>query len=128
MFLECPLCGKSVDTADFKITREAHGGFECPECKKVLQFAQPHAAFRRSMALVLSALVLMVLGVQRPVWILIGSIVLWPFVQLLVNTAMVHRIPLRLAPWKAPKLPILSKLRFEERDDGPLQLFDRRRK
>jgi|SRR5208282_4198 len=128
MCLDCPFCGKSVDTVEFKITRETHGGFECPECKQLLHFSQPFAAFRRTLALALSALLLLLLGVKRMVWLVLGAVALWPFMQLLVNGYCVPRMPIQLKPWKPAKLPALPRIRLEPRDDTPLQLFDKRKK
>ena len=124
MLLDCPLCGKSVETANFKITRKAHGGFECPECKGLLQFSQPHAVFRRSLAVALSALLLVVFGVHRVIFVLLGSLILWPFMQLAVNGYCFRTMTTSLKPLT----PKFTKFRLDDRDDGPIQLFDRRRK
>ena len=128
MLLNCPLCGKTVNSADFRVTPETHGGFKCPECGGLLHFSQPFAAFRRGLALLLSALLLMSLGVRRPLILLIATFAAWPFMQLLVNAYCMRRMPLRLAPWKPVRRPVLPRFRFDERDDGPLQLFNKGRK
>jgi len=125
MRLDCPLCGKSVNSADFQVTWESHGGFKCPECGRLLHYSQPFAAFRRSIAIILSALLLTILGVRRLYLLFIGMLLLWPFMQLLVNAYCMRRMPLRLAPYKPVKVPALRKFRLQERDDGPLQLFDK---
>ena len=128
MLLECLSCRTLIETADFKITWKAHGGFECPECKQLLQFSQPHAIFRRGLAVVISALLLLVFGVQRIVWLVLASLLLWPFMQLVVNGYCFRAMATSLKPLKPIRPPKLPKLQLEERDDRPLELFDRRGK
>jgi hypothetical protein len=128
MLLDCPLCGKSVNPADFKATPVTRAAFECPECRGLIRYLQPHAAFRRSLALIASALLLVVLGVRHWVWLLVGSVLLWPLAQLVVNAYLVGRMPLLLAPWKPVASRPFPTFRFEKREDGPLEIFSRKRK
>lgn len=102
MTLECPLCHKSVDTHEFKITAGTRGGFECPACKQMLHFAQPHAALRRTLSLLVSLVTLLVFRVRSIPLLIGGSLVLWAPVQLGVNAYCVRRMPLGLKPWQPP--------------------------
>ena len=114
MLLECPLCGTRIQAKELNSIHQKSGGLDCPQCHQLLTFSQPYAAARRTVAFVLALALLFVLGVRSPVWLLIGGVLLWPFVQLLVNAYCARRLPLSLRP--RPK-------RIRRSD---LHLFDRR--
>jgi hypothetical protein len=99
MRLECPVCHKPVYTSDFKIIPGTGGGFDCPECKQMIHYSQPHAVFRRTLALGLSVILLMMFGVHKVLWLLGGALLLWAPMQVLVNAYCVRAMPLGLKPW-----------------------------
>jgi hypothetical protein len=132
MTLECPLCQKSVETSDLHRIPGSGGGFNCPECKQMLHFEQPHRIFRASLSLTLSAIVLLFFGVRSILFLLGGCLLLWAPVQLLVNGYCVRRMPLQLKPWIPPrqKLEIRRRLRDQRRQardartyENPLDTF-----
>jgi len=77
-----------------------YGYHECPFCNGKVRYVQPHAAFRRTIALVLSTVVLVILGVQNPLTLVIGSLLLWVPMSIPVNMFCVYTMPLSLKPWK----------------------------
>jgi hypothetical protein len=64
----------------------------------MLHYSQPHAAFRRTLSVLLSALLLLMFGVRNVLFVLSGSLLLWAPMQLLVNAYSVRRMPLGLKP------------------------------
>ena len=98
MTLECPLCHKPVQTGNFKKIPGTGGGFECPECKQMLRYGQRNAVFRRTLAVMLSLILVMFLGVQKVLFLVGGTLLLWAPMQLLVNAF--SPCALFLKPWR----------------------------
>ena len=132
MTLECPLCRKNVETTSLHLIPQTGGGFNCPECKQMLHFEQPHAIFRAALSLALSTVILLIFGVRSIPLLLGGCLLLWAPVQLLVNGYCVRRLPLSLKPWTSPKLRLeirrgLRRRRRQAREgrtyENPLDMF-----
>jgi hypothetical protein len=101
MILHCPLCEKRVNTSDFQVLPDTRGGFNCPECGKLLHYYQPYPLLRRTVSLLIPLAILAFLGVRSLPILAIGSLLLWAPMQLLVNTYCATRLPLGLKPWKS---------------------------
>jgi hypothetical protein len=102
MMLECPICKGLINSNDFKVVRGSRGGFNCPACGKMLHLAQGWRPLRITLAVCVSLLAVLLVGVRRPLVIAMVSLMFWPFVQLLVNAYSVHFVPQGLKPWKPP--------------------------
>lgn len=82
----------------------------------MLKFRQGYAAFRRTAAILASAAILVLFGVRNVLFILGGTLLLWPFAQLIVNSYRARRLPLWLVPWSPPK----RRTRSKRADKNPL--------
>jgi uncharacterized paraquat-inducible protein A len=120
MTLKCPHCRNGIDAAELRRQSGTGGGYECPACKQMVRFAQPHAIFRRAVSLLLAAIVLMICGVRNPLMLVIGSILLWVPMSIAVNMYCVYAMPVGLRPWKQR-----GRKPF---DEGPPELFNNRPK
>ena len=100
MPVKCPHCQNTVGTSELRSVPESGGGLECPSCKGMVRFVQPHAAFRRSVALLLSCLALMAFGVRNPLLFIGGSVLLWIPMSMAVNMYCLYVLPLSLKQWK----------------------------
>jgi hypothetical protein len=100
MVLKCPHCSTDIDVAELRRQPGTGGGLECPVCKEMVRFAQPHAFFRRALSLSLSVIVLLIVGVRKPLVLAIGSILLWVPMSILINMYSVYAMSLGLKPWK----------------------------
>jgi hypothetical protein len=109
-----------IKASDLRRVEGTGGGYECPVCKQMVRYSQPYAIFRRTVSLLLSVIVLLLVGVRRPIMLLVGSVLLWIPMSMLVNMYSVYATPLGLKPWK-------QRWR-ERRDAGPLELFDNKPK
>ena len=99
MRLECRHCHGRVSVSELR--RPRSGAYrECPLCNGTVCYVQPHAVFRRSTALLLSIIVLMIAGVRNPVTLVIGSVLLWVPMSFAFNMYCVYVMPLGLKPWK----------------------------
>jgi uncharacterized paraquat-inducible protein A len=117
MILNCPHCQTGVEVAELRRHPGTGGGYECPTCKKMVRFAQPHALFRRTISLLMSCGVLLVFGVRKPIVFAVGSLLLWLPMSIAVNMYCVYAMPLGLKPWtQRGRIPF---------DAGPLELFNR---
>ena len=102
LHLECPFCRKTIDVSQMTHVGGVTGGLACPECKKWVVFSQPFTLFRRTLSLLLSALVMLRVGVH-PIWLYIGGVILlWLPMSIAVDAYMAHKLPLKLGPWTAP--------------------------
>jgi len=96
--LECPHCNRAVVLSELR--RPSGGGYhECPFCGGMVRLAQPHAFLRRTVALILSAFVLLLFGVRNPLALVAGSLLLWVPMSIPVNMYCVYAMPLGLKPW-----------------------------
>jgi hypothetical protein len=100
MILKCPHCSTDIHVSELRRQPSTGGGLECPVCKGMVRFAQPHALFRRALSLSLSVTILLIVGVHKPLILAIGSILLWLPISILVNMYCVYVMPLGLQPWK----------------------------
>jgi len=116
MILKCPHCRNGVEVSSLKRQDGTGGGRECHSCKGMVRFSQPHTFFRRTIALVISALLTLIIGIRNPLTILLVAILLWVPMSIPVNMYSVYLMPLSLKPWK-PR----GKKPFDADD---LDLFD----
>jgi hypothetical protein len=99
MILKCPLCGGIVNSKELRPQR---GGFQCPRCNGGLTYAQGHAVLRRTSALIISILILVSFGVKNAVFLVVGSALLWPVTQIIVNGYSAYVTHPTLKPWSPP--------------------------
>jgi hypothetical protein len=109
MILECPICKSFVNSADFKILRGAKGGFNCPACGKMLHFTQGDRPVRIALALIISLLATLLIGIRKLPEVAAATIVVWPLGQIFINSNFAHFFRVGLKPWRSPIGPADSK-------------------
>lgn len=96
MILECPLCHAAVNSKEIQLSQ---GGFYCPHCQGGLTYSLRHPILRRTAALIGSGLILAGFGVRSILFLFLGSILLWPFVQIIANVFHAYVTSPGLKPW-----------------------------
>jgi len=89
-----------IEASDLRRIDGTGGGYECPACKKMVRFSQPHALFRRAISLLLLTIVLLLVGVRSTIILVMGSVLLWIPMSMAVNMYCVYAMPLGLTPWR----------------------------
>lgn len=100
MALTCPHCRNVIEAHELRRQPATGGGYECPLCRGMVRFVQPHAPFRRTIALTFSFIATVLIGARRPIAILAGTLLLWAPMSIPVNMYCVYKMPLGLKAWK----------------------------